>query len=129
MCSFVFLMIRRPPRSTRTDTLFPYTTLFRSAAREHFRATLQVDQGYVAARFNLASTEWQAGRLGEALPVLRGILASAPGFAPQVMNLAKRSLAAKDSVAARQLIALLAGHGLPGAERQIGRAPVCTQDT
>src|SRR3546814_129987 len=30
---FFFLMIRRPPRSTRTDTLFPYTTLFRS--REH----------------------------------------------------------------------------------------------
>src|SRR3546814_6430505 len=28
-CIF-FLMIRRPPRSTRTDTLFPYTTLFRS---------------------------------------------------------------------------------------------------
>src|SRR3546814_18915845 len=31
VCSFFFfLMIRRPPRSTRTDTLFPYTTLFRS---------------------------------------------------------------------------------------------------
>src|SRR3546814_10661710 len=27
---FFFLMIRRPPRSTRTDSLFPYTTLFRS---------------------------------------------------------------------------------------------------
>src|SRR3546814_11185435 len=27
---FFFLMIRRPPRTTRTDTLFPYTTLFRS---------------------------------------------------------------------------------------------------
>src|SRR3546814_18404239 len=27
---FFFLRIRRPPRSTRTDTLFPYTTLFRS---------------------------------------------------------------------------------------------------
>src|SRR3546814_12766617 len=27
---FYFLMRRRPPRSTRTDTLFPYTTLFRS---------------------------------------------------------------------------------------------------
>src|SRR3546814_13818242 len=27
-----FLMIRRPPRSTRTDTLFPYTTLFRAAS-------------------------------------------------------------------------------------------------
>src|SRR3546814_13448341 len=30
-----FLMIRRPPRSTRTDTLFPYTTLFRSSRRDH----------------------------------------------------------------------------------------------
>src|SRR3546814_3812773 len=30
-----FLMIRRPPRSTRTDTLFPYTTLFRSTAPNH----------------------------------------------------------------------------------------------
>src|SRR3546814_4705839 len=30
---FVVLMIRRPPRSTRTDTLFPYTTLFRSGGR------------------------------------------------------------------------------------------------
>src|SRR3546814_1665987 len=29
-------MIRRPPRSTRTDTLFPYTTLFRSV-RQHLR--------------------------------------------------------------------------------------------
>src|SRR3546814_5029159 len=29
-----FLMIRRPPRSTRTDTLFPYTTLFRSAQKD-----------------------------------------------------------------------------------------------
>src|SRR3546814_6254116 len=29
---FCFLMIRRPPISTRTDTLFPYTTLFRSLA-------------------------------------------------------------------------------------------------
>src|SRR3546814_12899696 len=36
---FFFLMIRLPPRSTRTDTLFPYTTLFRSATRpERFGA-------------------------------------------------------------------------------------------
>src|SRR3546814_7315709 len=36
MFYFFFLMKRRPPRSTRTDTLFPYTTLFRSmqAARD-----------------------------------------------------------------------------------------------
>src|SRR3546814_1634666 len=31
-------MIRRPPRSTRTDTLFPYTTLFRSAPFDQIRA-------------------------------------------------------------------------------------------
>src|SRR3546814_5597701 len=30
-------MIRRPPRSTRTDTLFPYTTLFRSVQSDHDR--------------------------------------------------------------------------------------------
>src|SRR3546814_13372976 len=41
-------MIRRPPRSTRTDTLFPYTTLFRSrAAAEHLdpvvRAVVDLD--------------------------------------------------------------------------------------
>src|SRR3546814_15836449 len=33
---FFFLMIRRPPRSTRTDTLFPYTTLFRSPYADPF---------------------------------------------------------------------------------------------
>src|SRR3546814_10577166 len=36
MISFFFLMIRRPPRSTRTDTLFPYTTLFRSTDGKQF---------------------------------------------------------------------------------------------
>src|SRR3546814_16011335 len=36
LCIF-FLMIRRPPRSTRTDTLFPYTTLFRSLGRSRRR--------------------------------------------------------------------------------------------
>src|SRR3546814_1635697 len=40
---FFFLMIRRPPRSTRTDTLFPYTTLFRSADdRAHAVVVAQV---------------------------------------------------------------------------------------
>src|SRR3546814_7629483 len=43
---FVFLMIRRPPRSTRTDTLFPYTTLFRSSSR----AALAIDGGQLDNR-------------------------------------------------------------------------------
>src|SRR3546814_7975418 len=37
-------MIRRPPRSTRTDTLFPYTTLFRSPARGRARARGRGDE-------------------------------------------------------------------------------------
>src|SRR3546814_2658641 len=38
---FLFLMIRRPPRSTRTDTLFPYTTLFRSCSRRDAKAIIR----------------------------------------------------------------------------------------
>src|SRR3546814_464765 len=40
-----FLMIRRPPRSTRTDTLFPYTTLFRSEVFHHLKSVLK-KKGY-----------------------------------------------------------------------------------
>src|SRR3546814_15914773 len=36
-------MIRRRPRSTRTDTLFPYTTLFRSAEQSHIHSEQQAD--------------------------------------------------------------------------------------
>src|SRR3546814_21106140 len=41
MCSIFFLMIRRPPRSTRTYTLFPYMTLFRSSGG---RGDSEIDQ-------------------------------------------------------------------------------------
>src|SRR3546814_11980977 len=48
-----FLRIRRPPRSIRTDTLFPYTTLFRSASSEPrpLRSSLEAPLG----RFFLAT--------------------------------------------------------------------------
>src|SRR3546814_3846039 len=51
MLFFFFLMIRRPPRSTRTDTLFPYTTLFRSncaarAARPMINAIFVSSEGW-----------------------------------------------------------------------------------
>src|SRR3546814_10312334 len=42
---FFFLMIRRPPRSTRTDTLFPYTTLFRSS---RFMSKSKIEGSFVA---------------------------------------------------------------------------------
>src|SRR3546814_7803950 len=41
---FFFLMIRRPPRSTRTDTLFPYTTLFRSVWRSILFVPVNVEK-------------------------------------------------------------------------------------
>src|SRR3546814_21044967 len=49
-------MIRRPPRSTRTDTLFPYTTLFRSTKCDSPQRQLEIgrggdDRGVVAAEF------------------------------------------------------------------------------
>src|SRR3546814_12488511 len=54
MCSltefFCFVMIRRPPSPTRTDTLFPYTTLFRSSSgwpKHHLRLRHQCDVGAV----------------------------------------------------------------------------------
>src|SRR3546814_16214334 len=53
---FFFLMIRRPPRSTRTDTLFPYTTLFRSPLGGG-RAEIHQHRhfGYIAAQFGAGS--------------------------------------------------------------------------
>src|SRR3546814_8734307 len=41
-------MIRRPPRSTRTDTLFPYTTLFRSEGRDFVVLHHEHDAGAIA---------------------------------------------------------------------------------
>src|SRR3546814_19459510 len=45
----LLLMIRRPPRSTRTDTLFPYTTLFRSRWSGRYRPLAPDRSGHPAA--------------------------------------------------------------------------------
>src|SRR3546814_9282393 len=72
-------MIRRPPRSTRTDTLFPYTTLFRSPC----------------ATFGNAST---------ARPTVHGLLQNAPWMAgaPRGRSIAKHP-ARKGTAATRRL--------------------------
>src|SRR3546814_14492328 len=51
---FFFLMIRRPPRSTRTDTLLPYTTLFRSRTGGVEHARHCTDGVYRSFRFRAA---------------------------------------------------------------------------
>src|SRR3546814_11542701 len=57
-------MIRRPPRSTRTDTLFPYTTLFRSV-RELERA-IELEPGDPTINEHLGDAYWKVGRRNEA---------------------------------------------------------------
>src|SRR3546814_19650305 len=60
-CLFFFLMIRRPPRSTRTDTLFPYTTLFRSDQAASLRA--------ITSAYDIAVKRYKSG-LGNFVQVL-----------------------------------------------------------
>src|SRR3546814_1795283 len=62
-------MIRRPPRSTRTDTLFPYTTLFRALACRDAGIAIAKPAADVDVRFGKALDRW-TGRvdlMGEAL--------------------------------------------------------------
>src|SRR3546814_5561830 len=70
ICTFLFfLMIRRPPRSTRTDTLFPYTTLFRSTHISAMGADgpgkQELDPALVAAAVRFADLPAQAAAIGE----------------------------------------------------------------
>src|SRR3546814_14625384 len=51
--SLFFFTLRRPPRSTRTDTLFPYTTLFRSGSFVGAAANLNLTQTAVSARIRV----------------------------------------------------------------------------
>src|SRR3546814_1846266 len=52
-------MTRRPPRSTRTDTLFPYTTLFRSVARGWIVSGTRRDVLIGTAAFAAAGLAWR----------------------------------------------------------------------
>src|SRR3546814_15152470 len=65
--SFFFLMIRRPPRSTPTDTLFPYTTLFRSAFSPAAPANARI--GAMGNGANISNT-WDGLAVGVSLATL-----------------------------------------------------------
>src|SRR3546814_1365067 len=71
-------MIRRPPRSTRTDTLLPYTTLVRSAVLTAERAP-QVTGAQPAARESHSHAKPSAGPGGTMIPGIRSIVAVASG--------------------------------------------------
>src|SRR3546814_20292246 len=69
---FFFLMIRRPPRSTRTDTLFPYTTLFRSrlggASRRRSANSWTMDANAGGQGGRQGNVSPAQGAVGEACP-------------------------------------------------------------
>src|SRR3546814_1779503 len=60
-------MIRRPPRSTRTDTLFPYTTLFRSVARQTNNGTQHGSGEHGVRAFVFPGQGSQSVGMGKAL--------------------------------------------------------------
>src|SRR3546814_6175630 len=74
-------MIRRPPRATRTDTLFPYATRFRSGMRACWRLSIWcagVSTGQEAYSLAMMLEEQTAGRLGGRIEILgTGISAAA----------------------------------------------------
>src|SRR3546814_6007466 len=113
---FFFLMIPRPPRSTRTDTLFPYTTLFRSppdSPRQACRVMVEARPAHLVPCSNRDERK-QKKMMNDALTPRAIVSALAEHIiGPQA---AKRAVA----VALRNRWR---------RQRQIGRAHVCTPVT
>src|SRR3546814_20548979 len=117
-------MIRRPPRSTRTDTLFPYTTLFRStlpSEKELLEKTAPMDpQNAVKA------SQHMRAELGKALAPLwldiyRNHTDQDEAYQPDPLSSGRRSL---KNLALSYLMA--AAHPTRSDERRVGKEWVST---
>src|SRR3546814_12724353 len=97
-------MIRRPPRSTLTDTLFPYTTLFRSVQRQAVQVGHRIELAELAQRLDVA--------LAQAVHVHR----TAAGEVDYRLRTLRR--AREFTGATRDRLALLA-HDLRAADRAL----------
>src|SRR3546814_11283298 len=114
-------MIRRPPRSTRTDTLFPYTTLFRSVSLVANDRTKIID----ASTAHRVATGWTYG-FPELEPGLRQQLSSArfvsnpgcypPGFLALVRPLIRGGLLPADCPLTANAVSGYSGGGKPMTE-------------
>src|SRR3546814_5540113 len=69
-----FLMIRRPPRSTRTDTLFPYTTLFRSPTKPRASVAMGETAWRLLSHLQLNYVSLLENNSGEGAAALREML-------------------------------------------------------
>src|SRR3546814_19935911 len=90
-----FLMIRRPPRSTRTDTLFPYTTLFRSEYLPLFRYELMlaVAAGNPLAQYKYIEPDQLADQVLITYPVERQRLDRSEEHTSELQSLMRISYA------------------------------------
>src|SRR3546814_13267696 len=97
MFFFFFLMIRRPPRPNRTDTLFPYPTLFRSVARADPRTEAQVGEGRGRTAIDLARIdEADDAEIAEAIARLdRRLVDAAPADRVEIGILGPKLLIAE----------------------------------
>src|SRR3546814_13338670 len=113
-----FLMIRRPPRSTRTDTLFPYTTLFRSAGHEEAvqaKSGLLLDPYFSGTKIGWALKHWpQLREAGDRLAV--GTVESY-----LVYRLTGGAHVSDESNASRTLLLGLGGYGGRSEEHRVGK--------
>src|SRR3546814_13911543 len=96
-CIFFFLMVRLPPRSTRTVTLFPYTTLFRSVIFEIFVETAERHIGALTEIF----LERDVDRVGHKRPQLRIAEVERPGRRFDVGIIALRRVEIEDRKSTR----------------------------
>src|SRR3546814_2207362 len=107
-------MIRRPPRATRTDTLFPYTTLFRSLAARSERKVVPAPQA-------------EPLRIGEVLHrrrPCRGDIDDARVGKRVLKSQSRSPLLRRFLVAALALSTRRIGHRMGFIENEIGRANV-----
>src|SRR3546814_6276354 len=122
-------MIRRPPRSTRTDTLFPYTTLFRSLRLDGDAAAMQLDQLAADAEAEaaaLAAPDAGIGlpeRLEQSRQVVGGNAKAGIADLQQDAAVGAGRAADGDMAARRRALHRI---GTQVDQDQIGRAHVCT---
>src|SRR3546814_7899045 len=120
---FFFLMIRRPPRSTRTDTLFPYTTLFRSHDRPRMiGAVLKQAEDLLETMQVAHAGPRHVGRL----VAHDGGMLDVTGF-NRPMGSGARVIAADGTVARAEVVGFRGGGAVPvplDVDAQIGRAHV-----
>src|SRR3546814_108560 len=129
MIFIFFLMIRRPPRATRTDTLFPYTTLFRSAysvvataAPGIFPAAFRMMDGTVAIYFEAAAVITVLVLLGQVLELrarertsgaIKALLNLAPKTARRIMADGNDEEVAIDLIAVGDRLRVRPGEKVP----------------